>query len=519
VDRIGAKRLAGHESTKLKTATHTGPAIAICRDVAAAVSGPITGKQIGEFTLDSLPFGAAWLDASGAVVAGNARWQTEGCNERYCSAAVQRGVKTVLSGQSEQFAEYCHAGPIQYRITVTRQGDGALVIEQPLEPGLLAQSGKMEAIGRLAGGVAHDFANLLTLIGGYSDMLLTRIGEKDPLRAELEEIRKAAVSGSRLTAQLLNFTRGQSVEPRILDLNELVLDLRRMLEPIIGEDVELLTELDPALRKVLVDRGQMEQVIMNLVLNARDAMPQGGKIRIRTSHCEIQDETARVRGMEPGTAATLSISDTGHGIAPGDLERLWQPFFTTKEEGKGTGLGLTIVRKIVHESRGDISVRSVLGEGTTFTVSLPCTQSVREHGETPLGPAAAGNETVLLVEDEDGVRRLLTQVLQRRGYRVLEASNGEEALQLFEQQGADIHLVLTDMVMPRMGGRDLALRLNQIRPELKVIFMSGYTDDVLVRTGALLPGMPFLRKPLRTEVLAAKVRETLDSPARPFNPH
>jgi two-component system, cell cycle sensor histidine kinase and response regulator CckA len=502
------------------TGNPTGPAIAICRDVATAITGPITRTQTGELTLDSLPFGAALLDASGAVVAANALWEREGCNERYCSPAIQRGVKIVLSGQSERFAEYGYAGPIQYRITISRQGSGALVIQQPVEPGLLTQSGKMETMGRLVGGVAHDFANLLTLIGGYSDLLLTRIGERDPLRAELEEIRKAAVSGSRLTAQLLNFTRGQSVEPKVLDLNELILDLWRMLEPIIGEYVELLTELDPALRKVLVDRGQMEQVIMNLVLNARDAMPRGGKIRIRTSHCELPEETARARGMEPGVAATLSISDTGNGITPGDLERLWEPFFTTKEKGKGTGLGLTIVRKIVRESRGDISVSSVPGEGTTFTIWLPCTQTVREHGETlPLGPTAAGDETVLLVEDEDGVRRLLTQVLQRRGYHVLEASNGEEALQLFEQRGADIHLVLTDMVMPRMSGLDLALRLNQIRPELKIIFMSGYTDDVLVRTGALVPGMPFLRKPLRTEVLAAKVRETLDSPARPFNPH
>jgi CheY-like chemotaxis protein len=370
----------------------------------------------------------------------------------------------------------------------------------------------METVGRLVGAVAHDFANILTLIAGYSDILLNRVGEQDPLRPELDEIRKAANRGARLTAQLLGFTRGQAVQPRPLDLNAVVCDIQRMLQLIIGECVELELELCPALHKVVADPGQMEQVVMNLVLNARDAIPGGGRIRIETKETEIGAEVARQHGVEPGAFVTLSIADNGHGISADALAHIFEPFFTTKEKGKGTGLGLSTVHRIVKETGGDIWVDSAPGYGSTFTICLPFAAIEPSHAEAAAPVVAApGSETLLVVEDEDGVRRLLTHVLHRRGYRVIEAANGEEALELFEKHAAEISLVLTDMVMPQMSGRELGSLLEQERPGVKIIYMSGYTDDVLVRTGALSPGMSFLQKPLRPEVLAAKVREALDS--------
>ena len=371
---------------------------------------------------------------------------------------------------------------------------------------------RMEMLGRLVGGVAHDFANILTMIAGYSDILLSRIGEKDPLRRELNEIREAANRGARLTEQLLGFTRGQAVQPRPLDLNALVRNLERMLRLIAGESVELDLVLAPELHNVMADPGQMEQVIMNLVLNARDAIPAAGRIRIETANGGIPEAAAADHALRPGACAMLSISDNGHGIAPETLARIFEPFFTTKGQGRGTGLGLSTVHRIVEETGGLIRVLSTPGEGSTFTVWLPSAGEGAVKPETDTTPAAAvdGSETVLLVEDDDGVRRLLMHALHQRGYKVLEAANGEEALQIFRQRESEISLVLTDMVMPQMGGRELGETLRAIRPDLKIVFMSGYTDEVLVRAGALSPGMPFLPKPLRPGVLAAKVRETLD---------
>jgi nitrogen-specific signal transduction histidine kinase/CheY-like chemotaxis protein len=409
------------------------------------------------------------------------------------------------------------------RATISAHPEGVLILDQEIcgdsVPRVQAQ--KMETVGRLVSGVAHDFANLITLIAGYSDMLLSRIGEKDPLRSELEEIRKAANRGSRLTAQLLGFTRGDSVHPRPLDLNSLVTDVQRMLRPIIGEHLEMHVSLGPATGKVVADPGQMEQVLMNLILNARDAMPGGGRIHIETATAVMADGEAEGHGVKPGPYALLSITDTGHGIAPDAMERIFQPFFTTKEKGKGTGIGLSTVLTIVKESGGDIWVRSLPGQGATFTLCLPLVKQYAAEAKEPaatLRSAPSGTETVLLVEDEDGVRRLLAHVLQRRGYRVLEACDGEDALRIFEERPGQIQLVLTDMVMPKVGGRELGEKLRRANPGLPIIYMSGYTDDVLVRTGALGPGMLFLEKPLRPEVLAAKVRETLDSSLRPFNP-
>lgn len=382
-----------------------------------------------------------------------------------------------------------------------------------------SQSQRLETVGRLASGVAHDFANLLTLIAGYSELMLDRIGETDTLRQHLEEISNAASRGARLTSQLLGFTRGQTTEPQALDLNDLVTESLRLLGPVIGEHMKIEAVLVPGMGKIFADRGQLEQVLMNLVLNARDAMPRGGSIRIETSSTEWQEGEARVHSVEPGAKVLLAVTDTGHGMDEATLARAFDPFFTTKEHGKGTGLGLHTVQTIVRQNGGDVWARSTPGAGSTFTICLPRLTDITGTSGTggPLQPSVSGGETVLLVEDEAPVRKLIGHVLRLRGYQVIEAANAEDALRLFGERRDEVDLVLTDMVMPGKSGRELAEAIFEIRPATRLIFMSGYTDDVLLRTGALRPGMSFLQKPLRLDALAAKIRESLDSPARPFN--
>jgi signal transduction histidine kinase/ActR/RegA family two-component response regulator len=483
--------------------------------------------------LETLPFAAAVLGPSGEMVSSNTAWRelhgeaAEGASGLdWCSTVLRveilAAIGDAISAPRSRHVRNYSPGESARRITIAAAGTGVILCDLPVQESAThkerrrQESEKMETVGRLVGGVAHDFANLLTLIAGYSDILLQRVADKDPLRPELDEIRNAANRGARLTAQLLGFTRGQAVERRPLDLNTVVTELDRMLRLIVGECVELDTGLATGLRRVLADPGQMEQVIMNLILNARDAMPAGGSIRIVTENVEIGANTAPEHELQPGPGVMLSISDTGHGIDNEALQHIFEPFFTTKEPGKGTGLGLTTVHRIVRESGGDIWVESTPGRGATFRVCLPATGQGADRGETPAGPRAAGGgtETLLLVEDEDSVRRLLMHVLTRCGYQVLEASSGAAALEIFEAEGAKIDLVITDMVMPQMTGRELGERLEQARPGTKVIYMSGYTDDVLVRTGALGPGMSFLQKPLRPEVLAARVREALDAESR-----
>lgn len=459
------------------------------------------------------------MDEEGEVLGANRLWKNDG-GEKLAGSEWIQSVLRELRTWSNPISKDIEDGGIRHRVTLTRHNGKALVLKQPLEAAKTRRGEQLEAVGRLVGGVAHDFANLLTLISGYSDILLNRVGERDPIRPELLEIFKAATRGSRLTAQLLGFTRGQAVEPKILDLNAVILDLQRMLRPVIGEHIELRTELQPALGRIMADTGQMEQVILNLVLNARDAMPTGGLVVIQTANCQIDEATAEARGIAPGPAVMLAVTDTGRGIDPEILDRLWEPFFSTKEPGKGTGLGLNTVQTIIRNNKGNVWVTTVPGQGTTFTVCLPQVREAVEAPDTAVYriPEVSQGETVLVVEDEDGVRNLLRQVLERRGFQVLAASSGPEALEIYRARAGEIDLVLTDMVMPRMSGRELAGRLLQIRPDARVIFMSGYTDDVLVRTGALSPGMSFLQKPLRPEILVAKVREALDSPSRPFNP-
>jgi two-component system, cell cycle sensor histidine kinase and response regulator CckA len=481
-------------------------------------------------SLESLPYPAALVDAEGNVYANNREWSAIRTEAQRC-AVVQAGIRAVLGGASERFSQQIEERGNRYSVTITPHGESSdpsvLILLQKLEapsPAKAAESEKMATVGRLLGGVVHDFANLLTLISGYTEIVLNRLEDRDCLKDELEEIRKAANRGARLTGQLLGFTRGQAAEASVQNVNEIVVGVARMLRPIVGEHLSLETVLAPDLGRIMADAAQMEQVLMNLVLNARDAMPRGGKITVVTRNFEMDRQTAKAHGVGAGSYVMLSVSDTGHGIEPAIADRLWEPLFTTKPEGKGTGLGLSTVRQIIQENRGAVWLRSVVGEGATFFVCLPrmagTLRSGATHAESPALPIAIkpGNETVLIVEDEEGVRRLLRHVLETRGYRVLEAADGEQALRVCQEAGDAIDLVLTDMVMPRMGGRELAQRLESLRPGARIVFMSGYTDDVLVHSGELGRGMSFLQKPLRPEVLAAKVREALDSPARPFNP-
>jgi PAS domain S-box-containing protein len=377
----------------------------------------------------------------------------------------------------------------------------------------LRQSQKMEAIGRLAGGVAHDFNNLLTVIKGYTELLLDSYGEADPRRGELEEVRKAADRAGALTRQLLAFSRQQVLAPRTLNLNQVVQSMDGLLRRLLGESIELSTLLGPEVGQVRADPGQLEQVLMNLAINARDAMPRGGKLTIGTANTEIDEMYAREHPtITPGSYVLLAVSDTGQGMDAETQAHIFEPFFTTKEQGKGTGLGLSTVYGIVKQSGGDIWVYSELGVGSTFKVYLPQVDAPAEAVSThPGGRRTVGSETILVVEDEDGVRALVRKFLERSGYKVLEASNGDQALGIVQEHGHGIDLLLTDVVLPRMSGSELARRLADIAPRTRVLYMSGYTDDAIVHHGVLSAGAAFVQKPFTADVLGRKIREILDS--------
>ena len=378
----------------------------------------------------------------------------------------------------------------------------------------LRQSQKMEAIGILAGGVAHDFNNLLSVILSYSEMLMQDLKEGDPMRADLGEIKLAGNRATALTLQLLAFSRQQIIQPKILDLNEIIKDTEKMLRRLIREDVDFATIPAVDLGRCKSDAGQIEQVIMNLVVNARDAMPDGGKLTIETANVELDEEYARTHlGVRPGPYVMLAVSDSGVGMDKVTQARIFEPFFTTKEKGKGTGLGLSTVFGIVEQSSGSVWVYSEPGKGTTFKIFLPRTDEAQPVASPKTRVTSLrGVETILLVEDEEQIRNVARGILQRHGYRVIEARNPGEALLTCEQQGGTIHLLLTDVVMPQMSGKELANRLAPLRPEMKVIFMSGYTDGALV--GQLANGAEFLQKPLTPGALTQKVREVLDSPTQ-----
>ena len=377
----------------------------------------------------------------------------------------------------------------------------------------LRQAQKMESIGRLAGGVAHDFNNLLTVIQGYAELMQMRLASDDPLRRSAAQIQQAAESAASLTRQLLAFSRKQILAPTRLDLNELVSNLHKMLKRLIGEDILLETNLTPNLHAVLADPGQMEQVLLNLVVNARDAMPTGGRLTLETANIELDQVYLSTHLEAPlGPAVMLAVTDTGQGMDKQTQAQIFEPFFTTKTVGQGTGLGLSTVYGIVKQSGGDIHVYSEPGQGTTFKIYLPAV----ETAAGPLSPEQAqpevrgGSETILLVEDEEMVRSLTLTVLEEEGYTLLEARQGEEALILARTHPGAIDLLITDVVMPEMSGRGLAGQLTALRPGLKVLYISGYTDDAVVRHGLLTAEVEFLSKPFSPTVLAGKVRAVLD---------
>jgi two-component system cell cycle sensor histidine kinase/response regulator CckA len=380
----------------------------------------------------------------------------------------------------------------------------------------LRQAQKMEAIGQLAGGVAHDFNNMLSVIFGHSELLALDLPPDEPRRESVTQICQAAERAAALTRQLLAFSRQQVLEPTVLDLNGLVTEAEKMLRRLIGEDMRLTTRLGPNLSRVRVDPGQMEQVIMNLAVNARDAMPQGGRLTIETREVELEPVYAQAHpGARSGRHVLLAVSDTGCGMSPEIQARVFEPFFTTKPVGQGTGLGLAVVHGIIKQSGGHITIDSAPGMGTTFNIYLPVVADEPWAKPAPSAPAkpVGGSETILLVEDEELMRAITARLLENLGYRVLEASGGKEALRLAEAGGLEkIDLLMSDVVMPGMSGRDLADRLRDCRPGLKVLFQSGYTGEVILRHGVLRTGVAFLQKPFRLDALAKKVRAVLESP-------
>ena len=411
---------------------------------------------------------------------------------------------------------------IEWRNTVQRDDTGQIIgtfssgtditerrgLEEQVQ-----QAQKREAIGRLAAGVAHDFNNLLTVILGNAELLLADLAPDDPRLADVAEIQRAGASGAALTRQLLAFSRKQIIEPTVLDLNAVVADMRGMLGRLLTrEQVQVVTDLRPELARVKADRGQVEQIVLNLAVNARDAMPEGGTLRIETANVELDEHYARTHvPVKPGPYVVLTVTDTGTGMTPEVQARLFEPFYTTKEIGKGTGLGLPTVLGIVTRAGGSVNVYSEVGRGTSFKVYLPKADAAEILAAAP--PAVArprsGSETVLVVEDADGLRDLTRRLLERDGYKVLVAANAEAALRLFEENER-IDVLLTDIVMPGTSGPQLTTQLAGLRPTLKVIYMSGYTEESIVERGVLNAGIAFLHKPFSSATLVGKIREVLD---------
>ena len=420
-----------------------------------------------------------------------------------------------LSGRRRDGTEF----PVEVSLSFVETEEGVFGIafvndiseRKRLEEQLL-QAQKMEAVGRLAGGVAHDFNNMLTVINGYNRMILDELSPIDPLRGCAEEVLKAADRAGALTNQLLAFSRRQVMQPRIISPNATVAQTERMLRRLIGEDIELVLRLNPDVGNIKADPGHIEQAIVNLAVNSRDAMPKGGRITIETGNVHLDQDYAKTHlGVQPGDFAMIAVSDTGHGMDRETRKRLFEPFFTTKERGKGTGLGLASVYGVVKQLGGDIWVYSEVGKGTTFKLYFPRVSEGVSEAEAGLAEAdqPKATETILLVEDEQAVRDLTVRMLQRMGYTVLAAANGAEAIEISNSYPGEIAMLLTDVVMPNMSGREVADKLLPVRPRLKVLYLSGYTDDTVVHHGVLESGVEFLPKPFSREVLAKKMRDVL----------
>jgi CheY-like chemotaxis protein len=367
----------------------------------------------------------------------------------------------------------------------------------------------------LTGGVAHDFNNLLMVISGYTEVLLENTEGNNPLRPKVEAIQQAADRATTVTRQLLAFSRKQLLELKVVDVNSIVSDMERLLRPLIGENIELITKLAADLGRTRADAGQIEQVIMNLVVNSKDAMPNGGKITISTANVGLGDDLRRQYSyIQPGRYVMLSIGDTGQGMDRETQSRIFEPFFTTKEKGKGTGLGLSTVYGIIKQTGGYIFAQSEVGRGTIFRIYLPRVEEAAEpaHHTRTTQVATGGSETVLLVEDEECVRQLVKDTLEAKGYSVLEACHGEAAMSIAAAHQKQIHILITDVVMPGMSGRELAKSLCKARPGIKVLLLSGYTEDAIIHQGVLDSGTAFLQKPFTLQALSRKVREILGNP-------
>lgn len=513
----------------------------VMRDLSARHSADVLLKSV----LDSAIDGIIGIDENGTIRSFNAA--AERMFDYTAEEVVGSNISILMpepyrSNGMEYLARYAHTGHARIvgrgRQLVGLRGDG---VTFPLELAVsefalegkryftgvvrditrqraleeqLQQALKMQAIGQLAGGVAHDFNNLLTIIAGHTELLLGKYTAPDDLNRALHDIRDAGMRAAGLTKQLLAFSRRAVLEPKVLDLNAVVREAQRMLRRIIGEDVELVTHLARGLRRVSVDQGQIGQVLINLVVNARDAMPDGGRIEVETANCDVDDGPPMHPDARPGPCVRLTVRDYGVGMTPDVVPRIFEPFFTTKHAGAGTGLGLSMVYGIVRQSGGHIDVRSEPGHGAEFSIILPAAEAVtvtrRSRAERAGADALRGGETLLVVEDEESVRRLAVLSLREHGYRVVEAGNGAEALRVLAGHEGDIDLVVTDVVMPVMGGRQLIEALKPLRADMKVLYVSGYTDDAVIRHGVQRADVAFLQKPYTPIALAEKVRRVLD---------